>query len=299
MAESLTSIEPRTTPGTVAAAVQATEPTATPQAGAESLTATPEPGAVAETPAAAPTQTALDKAQAAAAKALKGAELNKQRRADAAARQAVEAENQRLRNEASERQKREELYKTDKRAVLRDYEIDAKTLAQRQLEEQTPEGLRRQLEEKFERQIAAERAERERLEKTIASREAQAKYAVAEKIFRQEASDATRYPHVAQQPYQVILTTAKSLIEDGFRRTGEQYSNAEVFSYLEGLYAKQSAGKTPGTAPIEKPETPTSPRTISAKLASDRFSLPPNFDDLSDREQRRHLAKAYAESGKK
>ena len=311
MVESLTSVEPRTATASVQGALAATAPAtpaASPEAAlptAESLTRVTPPDtdeSAAVAPAEAPSQTALDRAKASAEKAVKAAAQNKQRREEAAAREqraaAHEAENRRLRAEADERQRREDLYKTDKRALLRDYDVDARTLAQRQLEENTPEGLRRTMEEKFEQKLAEERTKREALESTIKQRDQIEKNAAIEAKFRSTVADATRYPNLAQQPYNIVLATSKQLLQDAFNRTGIWYSNEEVLGHLESEYTKSSA-KPPGTAPTEKTETPASPRTISAKLASDRFSLPPNFDDLSDREQRRHLAKAYAESGKK
>lgn len=147
----------------------------------------------------------------------------------------------------------------------------------------------------------------------------------AQRAFIRKASDETAYPtlaaHAAERP-RAILREAMEIIEEAANQsaardrfgdpipgTGHVYSDEEALEYLEAVYAK-AAGKSPNgngasdskrnaaavtqSGPGSRETTQAGkPRTLSGKDAGQQTQVPPNFDDLSDAEQKRILAARY------
>lgn len=198
--------------------------------------------------------------------------------------------------------------------------LPAKTLAQKAIESETPEAkLRAELRAELKAELEASKKAYETELKAFRDREAAQQQAVQAQAIRnqfiQDASNESDFPAVAQvvklgdEWKASILDEATRVLQEAFRRTGQHYTNREVLSYLNAKYQKlvpnpkDAASKSNGSAP-PKEAAGTSPeksaagdsRTLTNKAAQVKGSLPPDFDKLSDREQKAALAAMYRAS---
>ena len=245
----------------------------------------------------------LARAKAVAEKAKQAAERNRKMRAEAAGYQQraeqSQAEAQRHRAELEQLRAEKAEFLKDPTGKFRDYtggKASTADIARRAIEENTPEFQIRQ-------ELAQERASREELQRKLdefqgkieAGEHAQ-KQRAAETAFTTLAADGARFPHLAGQPSAVVLAAAKTIISAvAQRRPGVSPSDNEVLEYLEYQYAThQKPGSAPasggGDSAASGTKAPSQSRTVTSRMASERSTLPANFDSLGDREQKRALA---------
>jgi hypothetical protein len=240
------------------------------------------------------------------------AQLEAQRQAQSSSQYQQIAQQERAAREAYERQLKE--ITSDPMAGLAFLEkagLDAKTLTQKAIEANSPEGkLRAELEAKFEARFAevqktydARIAEIQQREQTQAQAVTRAQ---AQQRFMTEAADAERFPSVSQllekgEEWKTsLLSEATRVLQDAFQKTGQHYTNEEVLSYLDRKYSqlvppKPKNGAALSNAEVGKTDSGTSnaagsSRTITNDAAQVKGSLPPNFDDLPDADQKKALA---------
>lgn len=199
-------------------------------------------------------------------------------------------------------------------AFLEQTGLDAKTLTQKAIEANSPEAkLKAELNAEWEQRfLRLQQSYDERLAE-IQQREQAAQQAAAhrhaQERFIQEAADATKFPAVAQlvelgpEWKASLLEEATRILIQAHQRTGQEYTNDEVLSYLEKKYSRafqpkngtsQSKAGTEATKESNGTGTTKSEaggsRTLTNKDTAAKGSLPPNFDDLPDKEQKKALA---------
>ena len=277
-------------------------------------------------PPAAPAPT-HDPLAAARAKARRQAQANAEREAiqREAQRQAYAAREAQayLQQERAARQDLEAKYRAvtgDPAAALEHLEklgLDPKTLAKKALEADTPEAkLRAEIRAEFQAELEAikrenqERLEAERKAQLVAQQERTRQE--AHQRFIAQASDATAFPTLASMFEKnprwkgQIISEATQILREAKQKTGEDYSNKQVLLYLEEKYSeitpsrngavtREDTGKTtPGTA-----TTAGGSRTLTNDATQVRGTLPPDFDSLSDAEQKKALAALYRQTSRK
>jgi len=202
-------------------------------------------------------------------------------------------------------------------AYLEKVGMNPKVLAERAVAMNTPEGrLRAEIEAKI--QAATEQVRKEydtriaKYEEQVQSSSRQAAIAQAEQRFIQEGTDTETFPAVAHLLSQgdewraSILEEGKRIITEAARRTGQDYTNAEVLAYLDRKYSKilslpQKSGESSSNANgnaqngtgANATGTAGSPRTLTNTNTQGKASLPPDFDSLSPSEQQAALAALY------
>lgn len=260
--------------------------------------------AAAETPGAPPAETPdqkLARVRAAGKAARRSAAQNRELQARVARQ---DAENARLREAQRAGEERDKRLRGDKWAAVRELGIDPRELAQQALKEGTPEYQSEQ------RITAAEREAREAKEQLRQfveqqqQRENSQAWRSAQSAFL-EASKA--HPAVAALPEDVRVMWADRIIRQAraeASQRGLEWSkvaptDSKVLAYMN----KQLSG-VPGT-PAKAPDTASSPdasqpgsatpQTVTNKVVSAKYTLPANYDSLSDQEQKAHFAR-YLES---
>lgn len=294
------------TPATPAAAAPGTQPVATSPAasGAPGGKAEAASGAAAP-PIAAPVDK-LARAKETVARARASASRAMELRAgrEAAERQARQAteENARLRSQNQATEARIAELGKNPIAALRALGYTPEEAAAAIKGAGTPESLVAEVRA----ELAAEKAARQQLEQQLMGEKQAAAYQEAAKAFLVQASDAKVYPHLAKQPPSIVLAAGKQVLAEAKARTGHTYSDAEVLAYLEENWsAHEQAARTPPEAspqsatPSPETNSSTPPRTMTNALEALAYTLPDNFADLSDVEQKRHLAKKLAATTRK
>jgi len=155
-----------------------------------------------------------------------------------------------------------------------------------------------------------ERLEAERKAQLVAQQERTRQE--AHQRFIAQASDATAFPTLASMFEKnprwkgQIISEATQILREAKQKTGEDYSNKQVLLYLEEKYSeitpsrngavtREDTGKTtPGTA-----TTAGGSRTLTNDATQVRGTLPPDFDSLSDAEQKKALAALYRQTSRK
>jgi hypothetical protein len=127
-------------------------------------------------------------------------------------------------------------------------------------------------------------------------RQAQTQQA-GERDFVERVADDKTYPSLASTPPAVLLSAGKQLWQELYRRTGQSYTNEEILTFLDQQYAahqKKAGGKAekdpPQASGASEKSGPATSRTLSSDLASQSWSKPANWKELSDLEQRRLVA---------
>ena len=201
--------------------------------------------------------------------------------------------------------------------------LPAKVLIDRAREAESPEAKQKAelqalvdervsgLKSEYERQLAQINAERDQQRQN-------AQLQAARNQFISEAS-TDAYPVVSQliavggdEWKASLVSEATRVLTQAFEQTGRHYTNEEVLTYLNQKYSKlislkeKSSGNTSetpskeatnGTGADAKNSAGT-PRTLTNKSAQVKGSLPANFDDLSDREQKSILAALYRQQSR-
>lgn len=207
--------------------------------------------------------------------------------------------------ERAERERAEQQVKAAQEAepleYLRARGIDAKTIAQKALEESTPEG-----------QIKALREEMSRRDQQLAewqrqqsAREAAAAQERAEKDFLAQAAkdDYPTLARLARSRPEALVREANAVAEQAARRTGGVYPSFEqILAYLEHEYSSALRDKTSEDRPAssrEKPLTREAParevqpgasvaKTLTSR-SSEKATLPKDLGEMSWEEQREVL----------
>lgn len=202
-----------------------------------------------------------------------------------------------------------QLEKADKDPLgyLREKGTTADVLARRAIEDASPDAKMRRLEE----MVAAEREARIKAEQAREeqARQAQQQAAIsaARDAFVKKAGDVEKYPSLARHAEvrpQGIIREAEEILADAYKKTGMTYSDDEVLEYLESVYSKahgspsakagatKAATETRNGAGAQETTTAGKPRTLTA-AASQKGALPPDWDELSDAEQKKAMAEMY------
>jgi hypothetical protein len=199
----------------------------------------------------------------------------------------------------------------DPSKILEAFERDgvpADAVAQFAVKSGTPEYQREQELRALREEVAAIKADREAAAKAqaeAAERAAKAQqeqaYAQARQHFVQQASDAAAFPTLAKiaglRPM-ALVQHAEEILAEATQRTGQTYTNQEILTYLENLYAsnfgqptKQSGTAasvtTPGTA--TGPSAPGTnaagkPRTLTNGMAEKTGTTAKPADEMSAEE---------------
>ena len=198
--------------------------------------------------------------------------------------------------------------------------LPAKVLAERAVAANTPEArLQAQIEARIAEKVAEVQKQYESRLQTFEQQQQEQRQAqiarAAEQQFLHEASSPDTFPalaHVAglgDEWKASIVEEGKRIAAEAYRRTGIEYTNAEILSFMDRRYAKlvnpqSKAGdeKSNGASTAQREaqsgtganETNAgSPRTLTNKVAQEKGTLPPNFDSLSEPEQTAILAAQY------
>lgn len=223
-----------------------------------------------------------------------------------------ETEYARLRQEHDEQKARWAKFEADPLTYLRDEKkLPADELARRAVEDADPEIRLKRMQERldnYEEQIR-ERDHRQAQERAQAQH--QAAQREAEVAFIGKAKDADAYPSLAilaEHRPQTLIREALDIVEAAYKRTGITYSDEEALEYLETVYSKvfkrpESNGADPksnASATVTQTGSGTQAtskagkqRTLSGKDAAQSSTLPPNFDELPDKDQKRLMAEMY------
>jgi hypothetical protein len=284
---------------TAAASPEATEEPAAP------LPATSDPSG--EAPAvvdpAPPPPTAEDKVKLAAktiARAKAAGARHRELEAKAE-REALRAQqlSERLQQQEQERDRdrhERETWKKNPLEALKGMGLTARQLAQRALEEGTPDARFAALEA----QLSEERAARTKLEERLASQQRTASEKAAVEQFLGRVKPES-YPHLSRIPPGRVLAMARDVFAEA-QRLGYTFRDAdsEVLEQLESEFSPQSAPagvqSRPGTnagktAAVPGATPPPTSRTVTSDLSGRRWSRPTNFDELDDYDQRKELAR--------
>lgn len=236
--------------------------------------------------------------------------------------QAIEtARNERAQREAYQRQL--EVLKDPKEALayLEKIGLPAKTLAARAVEQSTPEArLRAEMEARIEERVSAvQKAHEAEMAKMREEREQVQRFETiraATQHFVSQASHAENYPAVSAvvalgaEWRDSIVAEARRVLHDAYQKTGYEYSNEEVLSYLESKYSKlvapnpkdaaskskdgsDSTQEAPNGSGSQESASASGSRTLTNKASQVKGSLPPDFDTMSDAEQKAILAATY------
>lgn len=204
--------------------------------------------------------------------------------------------------------------------------LSPKVLAQKAVEANTPEAkLRAEIEARIEERVSAvQRAHEAELTKLREEREQRTRFEQIQQAtnhFVAQASKATDYPAVSAvinlgpEWRDSIVAEARRVLTDAYQRTGYEYTNEEVLSYLETKYSKlvpstpkdEAAKSNVGSAPNQEDPNRTGTqetqsaggsRTLTNKATQLKGTVPPDFDSLSDKDQKAALAALYRASRK-
>lgn len=242
----------------------------------------------------------LAKAKSALAKAKRGAERNSKLRAQV---QAAEREVERSKYEAQQarayaeqqRLEREALRSGDIKRSLAALGYSTRQISEMIAKEGTPEAAF----DAIRAELGTTKEELNALKQQLAMERQQVSYKAAAEAFMNAASDATKYPTLANQPRGMVLAAAKQLIQEAKQKTGFDYSNGEVLDFLEQHWsghqkarqAKQDANGKASTASAPKENTAAPPRTITNGIGKP-YALPANFEELDDQQQKAAMAAA-------
>lgn len=279
-------------------------------AGAESA---PVEGAVTE-------ESVLSQGQKAAARAREDAKRNRER-VEAANRQSAaidqtRQENERLRQENAQYQAWRESLAKDPYIALKQLGMTEEDLARRAI----TEGSAEQKIAHLHQQLEQERQARLSFEQKIAQDEANKVRANSQQQLVETARDEKKYPHLAQQPDDVIINQTYVTLQrientinpETGRPLGKEYlakmTYDDICFILESSYehfhsskASKAASKSKESTGSEKdsvaPEKKPTTKTLTNKLGSQKSVLPKNFDQLPDREQRKLMADQLRQRG--
>ena len=220
-----------------------------------------------------------------------------------------EQEYARLRQDYERQQQQLQQFENDPLTYLRDVrKLPADELARRAVEDADPEARMKRMQEKLDAFETRERDREKRYAEERAAAQQQAVMRQAEAAFLEKAKDLEAYPNIAlhaEHRPRALVREALEIIEEAYKRTGIHYSDEEALEYLESLYSKTSkrnetesksnasASVTQNGAGAQATKTAGKPRTLSGKDAAQSSALPPNFDELSDQEQKRLMAEMY------
>ena len=264
-----------------------------------------EAGKTAEVPATPAAEASPDKVALAAETLRKARKIAKSRReAEARAdREKLRADQfaQRLEQEQKERAAARadaDAFKKDPLDAIRKAGITAKQLAERAINEGTPEAKFAALEASI-----AEREARlsEAVEGLMRERERE-RWAVADQAARASFFALVRqdtHPRLHRLDQDIVLSMSRTAF-DKARANGHSPTDKQVLDYVEGLLASPQNGSagpsmpqtnqgSTAAKPVAKP-SPTS-RTVTADLAGRRYTAPQNFEDLDLAAQKDALAK--------
>lgn len=123
----------------------------------------------------------------------------------------------------------------------------------------------------------------------------------ATEAFVQESADVATFPHVAAMPPAARLAWARDLLAEDRRRAQAmgidlstyQPTNKQLLAHMEKLAASNGGPSKAATAaaPDESKPGPTTPQTVTNGLTSAKYTLPADFDKLTDAQQKAHLAR--------
>lgn len=246
----------------------------------------------------------LAAAKAAVAKGREGAKRAERLRAEyeQSRRQNEQASQEiaRLRQENQQRAEREAAILKD---PLQAYRLAGKTPAETKAALERAGTVEGTIDE-LKAQLMESNSKREALENSIKLEKQQAQLANAESAFKAAASDAKTYPVLARQKPEIVLVVAKDLLARAQANTGHTYSDAEVLAYLNSNWEAQKQAASPtevaaaSAATGQASDGSTPPRTMTNGLGSKGYTLPKDFDDMPDAEQKEHLAKMLAAASK-
>lgn len=182
--------------------------------------------------------------------------------------------------------------------------LDLGTLAQQVTREGTPEAetARQLAEAREEARQARERVEAWEKQQRAAVSEQQRNQAIA--AFHAEASKAETYPNVSRMPESARLAWAMQVAAEDRAHaqrvlTPEQFaryepSDRQILAHMEKLAAASASPPKAATdsSPAESPAGSATPTTVSSALSSAKFTLPADFDKLSDQQQKKAMARA-------
>lgn len=209
--------------------------------------------------------------------------------------------------ELREYQERIQKADADPLAYAQERGLTPQQIAQRLIEDGTPEATIRKLESKLE---ALQRGIEEREQRAMAEQRAQSHAKVVETFTTMVKSDAERYPLLSRLPKERVLSEAFAVANRATAK-GHQYSDAEIAAHLEESLEKEadvyvswhqekarkaaeraSAQSAPADGKVNgrQADKAGTPRTLTNGQASSRGTMPADFDKLSDREQNKILA---------
>lgn len=266
---------------------------------------------------AAPPPDVLDAAGRAAKKAREDARRHREREAQAnqtaAQVAAIKRENERLAQENKSFHEWRQGLSKDPYAALKQLGMTEEDLARRAITAGSPEEKIAQLHA----QIEQERKDRKELEDRWNREKTDQIRSNAQKQLVEAANDEAKFPLLSQQPDEVIINQAyvtlqkiQSTIDPatGLPVDTSKMTYDDICYVLERLWEVKhsskkktaaSNSKEPVTTPKESaaPEKKPSTNTLTNKLTSQKFVLPKNFEQLSDREQRKVMAEQLRASG--
>lgn len=239
----------------------------------------------------------LDRAKAAAAKARESAGRNRHLMAQQKnlARQNAAAQQQiaQLQHQNEQARRFQQQLAQDPYAAMKALGMTEEQLAHRAVREGTPERMI----EKVQQQLHEERAARIALENRLVAERQNVAVKQGEVKFLQE-SLKDEYPNLAEMPERLVLTMAKSEVEE---LTAQGYDlsdfpDADLCALIEhrlatGKRKKAAPAVAPGAKPPVPPKPGAKPVTLTNGLGAKKYTMPANFEQLSQDDQFAHLGK--------
>lgn len=253
-------------------------------------------------PAEAVDKEALERAETAARRAREGSRryremLEEQRKVQAEAQRAAR-EAEEARREAEEARKLREKWKKDPYAALKDEGMTDRELAERALQEGTPELEIKRMIQAQQEALAAERQRLQALEARLESERAEAARQQAEANFARIADNETAYPRLAQLSPQAQLAVARSALQqianNGYDVAG--LSDDQVAEACERFLAPKRGVKAP-SAPTAKPAVAPAVNTLTNAVSTTRATAPRPWHELTEDEQIAQIAAALPDPG--
>jgi hypothetical protein len=201
-----------------------------------------------------------------------------------------------------------ELARTDPLSLARELGLDPKKVVEASLKDGSPEA---QLEARIAAAEAKAAAAEERARKweegqQTAQQEAQQRELTkqAHTAFVTESGNEKAFPTVAKMPAPARIAWAQQLLAEDRARAAQTLSpeqlrhyhptNTQLLQHMEKLAASNGAPPKANPTDASPDETQAGskpPSTVTNAITSAKYTLPANFDSLSDADQKHHLAR--------
>ena len=205
----------------------------------------------------------------------------------------------RLRQENLRYQENQQRLTRDPLAAMRELGVKAEDVAARAIADNTPEGKIQSVLEA----LNQEKQAREALEQRIQDQQITQDTVRRQRQFVKESQNEELYPKVADLAPEVVLSAAKDIIANIPQSSRGSVTNKMVLDFMEWKLTQHSKSRQEARAAKTKPEETTqetqtttpaaqaTPKTLTNKQSTSKWTRPPDLEKLSDADQKRHLVR--------